>query len=221
MSVVKPLWAGARGIDCDTKLTAVNAAALKQSGVDFVMRYLPLANNPHGNDLDAAETAIILAAGLGLGAVQHTRRAATFTPNAYVGDLDGLAMTAGAHGAALPTGMHLFYDMEGPSAQTTAANCAAYDAAWCAVVARAGFICGGYFGDDLPLNGGQLYLLKVKLYWKSGSQVAEPAICGWAMRQQTPLDQRLDGLGVDLDAVTVDALRRFPLCLFADDGAVA
>ena len=219
--VVKSLWPGALGVDCNTKLTAVTAAGLKAAGKDFVMRYLPLAHNLHGQDLDAGEAEIILTAGLGLGAVQHTRKAEAFLYNAKDGDADGLAAIAAAKAAGLPVGMHLFYDMEGPAPQTTAADCAAYDAAWCAVVSREGYLCGGYFGYGLPLGSTQLYMLKVTLYWKSGSNVAEPAVCGWALKQDPHFDQRLAGVAVDLDAVTGDKLGRFPQLLFADDGAVA
>jgi hypothetical protein len=214
--IAQALAAGMRGVDCNTKLNAGSAAALRAKGIDFVMRYLPLSGNALGNDLTRDEFVACLNAGLAVGCVQHTRRAGAFTPNAKDGAADGQRALDAAVAAGVLPGCTLFYDMEGPSVHATADDCAAYDAAWCGPVAAAGYMPGGYFGYGLPksLTPERLYGLRVERYWKSGSLVVEPATCGWSMQQDPKFDQNVGGVDVDLDAVAGDKLGRFPVVMF-------
>ncbi|HSY21505.1 MAG TPA: glycoside hydrolase domain-containing protein [Polyangiaceae bacterium] len=221
--VVRALTAGMRGVDCNTKLSALSAADLRKAEIDFAMRYVPLSGNLLGEDLDVVELEACLAEGLAIGCVQHTRKAGLFLPNAKDGEADGRAACDAAVDAGVPQGCTIFYDMEGPAVGTTADDCAAYDAAWCNVAIGDGFMPGGYFGYGLPkdLTPERLYGLKVVRYWKSGSIVVAPATCSWCMQQQFPFNQRLGGVAVDLDAVKGDLLGRFPVCVFPGDANVA
>jgi Domain of unknown function (DUF1906) len=220
--VVRDCPAGAKGIDCITRLTATTAAAIRASGVTFAMRYLPLAGNPLGWDLTLEERDIILGAGLGLGAVQHVRKAGLWTPSTRIGMLDGAAAVANALAAGLMPGMTLHYDMEGPIMTATWEDVIDYDRAWTRPVVAAGFVAGGYFGYGLPgPTASRLWDLSVTRYWKSGSDIVAPANCGWALEQLLPFNQTLAGVPVDYDECKGDALGRFPGMLWADDTAAA
>jgi hypothetical protein len=146
---------------------------------------------------------------LGIIPVQHVRFGRTETnpgyhPNGIMGNADGVAMVTALRAVDMPNGLTPSYDMEGPSADTTLADCSAYDAEWFDQVHRALHIPSGYFGYGLPFtNGHELYEFKVPRYWKSGSMVVEPD-CGWAMIQDPRFDVNVGGVIVDRDHAMAD-----------------
>ncbi len=178
----------AMGFDADTQLTAAMAAALREAGMTFAVRYLSIEAQSSG-DLSTDEVGIILNAGLALMPVQHVRFA-NWMPSAALGTEDGKNAVANAMACDLPAGVTLWCDSEGQAGGASATI--AHVNAWAAVVKAAGYDPGLYVGAGTPLDGQQLYALDVDRYWKSFSQVSEPT-CGWSMIQlykQTVLERR-------------------------------
>ena len=206
---------GTRIVDSSTRLTVASAAAIAAhvdpdgGRIGGVCRYIPFAGHVVGNDLTAEEGAIITGAGLALLVVQHVRFGQTPTqtgwhPTSTMGSADGLAAVSACRSADMPAGLSVVYDMEGPSAATTAQDCADYDHAWCDVVGSAGYLPCAYLGYGLPMSAEQEYMLKVVRYWKSGSYVVEPAEVGWAMVQDPRFDVMVGGVAVDRDMAQAD-----------------
>ncbi len=188
---------GAKGIDTIAPLSSEVARTFKQQGYSFAVRYL--------GAMAAGEISAILEAGLGLLAVGYSRRAG-WQPTAAEGASDGAAAVQHAKDAGLLKGMTLFCDLEGPASTTTAADCVAYVNAWAAPVPAAGYIAGLYVGYGIPLTPQQLYQdLLVTAYWHSVSKVQAVAVRGYQMFQQSPGNQIINGVKVDVDIIVADA----------------
>jgi hypothetical protein len=199
----------ALGFDTEHRLTKATAAALRNSGMTFAVRYLSLGE-PEAGDLVAEEVAAVLGAGLALMAVQHVR-GANWMPSAHLGTIDGQSAVANARACDLPGGLTIWCDSEGQAGGPAATM--AYVNAWAAAVRRGGYDPGLYVGGGTPLDGSQLIALDVDLFWKSFSQVNEPS-CGWALIQLFKPIQ-VEGVGMDVNVVQHDYKGRLPnwLCV--------
>lgn len=210
---VQPATPGARGVDCITVLSSASAARLKAAGISFAVRYL--------GSLTVAERDAILGAGLALLAVGFSRKPG-WSPTGALGAQDGAAAALHAEAAGLPTGMHLFCDLEGPAGGTHPDDTIAYVNAWAAAVSAAGYLPGLYVGFACGLTPQQLYeSLHVACYWHSCSSVPEVATRGYAMIQDVHANQVIAGVQVDVDIVQADKLGGVPYWLVADVAAVA
>jgi len=87
--IVKPAAPGIIGWDTNVKLSRTGAKAQYNKGYRFCFRYLSRATKQGSNDLSAAEAAIILGAGLSLGAGQYGNYAVP--AGASPGEVAGLA----------------------------------------------------------------------------------------------------------------------------------
>ncbi|WAH36729.1 glycoside hydrolase domain-containing protein [Alicyclobacillus dauci] len=196
-----------KGFDTATKLTSSTAAALRQQGYSFCLRYLPFASNVPSStaDLDHAETALVLNAGLALMPVQHVRFEG-WHPTSDLGTKDGQAARTHAFQAGIPAHVNVWLDLEGVAQRTPARRIVDYCNAWYDSVAAWGYVPGLYVGWNCGLGGDSLYRdLKVKHYWKSASDVPTPAVRGYQMRQ-VEVDKRVCGIAIDEDVLQHDAL---------------
>jgi hypothetical protein len=199
--MVKPAAPGVIGWDTNTKLSKASAKAQYTKGYRFCFRYLSRASKQGSNDLSAAEAAIILGAGLALGAVQHVAPEG-WTASAALGTTNGKNAAGNAQSVGLPGGMNLWLDLEGVSSQSSALDVIAYCNNWFDAVEAAGYVSGIYVGANAILSGDQLYLrLKTKHYWKSGSTVPDIPHRGYQLVQH--IDTSLD---FDSDVTKTDLL---------------
>lgn len=197
------------GCDVDAPLTATNAAALVADGFAFALRCLS-GGAQAAPDLTGDEVAIIVGAGLALMPVHHVRYASPM-PSAELGTADGQRAVAYARACGFPPGVTVWCDPEvqgGGGAETIA-----YIDAWAGAVRGGGYDPGVYFGSGVPLDGRQLYALSLDRYWKSQSQVSEPA-CGWTMIQLYP-ETSIAGIAVDVYVIQQDYRGRLPNWLTA------
>jgi hypothetical protein len=194
--------AGARGIDCNTVLTPATAAALKNSGIDFVIRY--------ARDVQPGEFATIIDAGLAIMGCGHVRYPG-WMPNAGMGSLDGQNIANAAQRSGFAVGTTLWCDVEGVSGVCSSLDVIVYANAWFDAIAAAGFQPGVYVGFQALLTASQwFHALKMTRYWKSGSDVPTPERRGFCNIQQAPLDVWLDGVLVDHDLIQADNFGDLP-----------
>jgi hypothetical protein len=206
--IVQAARPGAKGVDCITVLNATSAHRLKAAGIDFVVRYL--------GTLGAPERDAILGAGLALLAVGYSRSPG-WSPNAALGAQDGAAAVLHATQAGLPSGMHLFCDLEGPASTATGSDAITYVNVWAAAVRAAGYRAGLYVGYGVPLSSWELYhRLTVDAYWHSCSQVPDVDFRGYSLIQNAKANQVIAGIQVDVDEVQADKLGDTPMWLAPD-----
>jgi hypothetical protein len=209
--IVEPAKAGARGFDANTPLTKAKAAALKQAGFAFAVRYLSRKAKPPAGDLTKTEVTAILDAGLALMAVQHVA-APGWTPSATLGTEYGANAAAHAKKVGLPPGIAIFLDLEEVSPKAPAADIIAYCNNWHDELAAAGYAPGLYVGSNCGLTPHQLYrALKVKYYWKSGSKVPAIPHRGYSMVQTILKDDVVAGVAIDRNLIVRDAFGATPL----------
>lgn len=198
-----PLTPGMVGVDLDSPLDAAACASLLASDrpnprIAFAGRYL--------GDLTTSEAEIVTGSGLGLLAVTHPRSQL----DAQYGTLDGQHAVQRAQFASLPTGIHLFLDLE-----SWTGDAIGYVNAWSAAVVKAGFLAGLYVGaTSAPLTADELADLAATLYWESISDVPKPTGIGWGLEQAAG-DVTVAGLLVDLDLVRRDFKGRVPIAAWA------
>jgi hypothetical protein len=203
--IVEPARAGAKGFDANTPITRAKAAALKQAGFAFAVRYLTRKATPPARDLTKAEVKAILESGLALMAVQHVA-APGWRPSAALGTDYGANAVAHARAVDLPKGTAVFLDLEEVSADAAPADIIAYCNNWHDQLAAAGYAPGIYVGANCGLSGDQLYRrLKMHYYWKSGSKVPAIPHRGYAMVQTILKDDVVAGIAIDRNAITPDA----------------
>ena len=173
---------GARGIDTILTLDAVKCAALKNTNIDFVVRYL--------SSLSAAEVQTILSSGLALFVCT------------YADVWDGNGAAAHAKNLNLPTGCTIWLDVES-CGDLTADDVIARVNTWAYAVRGAGYDPGLYVGCDCKLSSAQLTTLSVDRYWRSCSYVPEPSV-GFSMMQLSPGNTTWAGILVDVDVCQHD-----------------
>lgn len=212
----RALSLGARGIDCNTALTASTAQAVYDHGYSFVIRYVPRVT-AHESDLTATELAAIHATGLGLMVVQHVESETSWVPSAAKGTIYGqtAGRTCAAIGLAFATTVWL--DLEGVANDTPADVVIGYCNAWYDAVAAAGFLPGLYVGWHCGLNPTELYgRLRFSAYWSSYNLNRDeyPAVRGAMMRQRVAKPDDIPvgiGFPIDVNLVTGDLLGAFPV----------
>ena len=200
---VQPAAPNLKGFDTNTVLTAQKAAAFKQAGYSFCLRYLSRGNGQQSGDLSYTEAKAILDAGLALGAVQHVMSAG-WSPTAELGTQYGTNAASNAASIGLPQGMNLWCDLEGIKSGTSAQTVIDYSNAWYEAVVAAGYVPGIYVGADCILTGSQLYSdLKFQHYWKSLSTVPDIPNRGYQMIQGYVKDP-VNGVYIDSDSTQDD-----------------
>ncbi len=192
-----------KGFDTNTVLTAQKAAAFKEAGYSFCLRYLSRGNGQQSGDLTYAEAEAILDAGLALGAVQHVMSAG-WSPTAQLGSEYGTNAAGNAASIGLPKGMNLWCDLEGIKTGTSTQAVIDYANAWYEAVVAGGYIPGIYVGANCILTGNQLYQnLKFQHYWKSLSTVPDIPNRGYQMIQGYVKDP-VNGIYIDSDVTQDD-----------------
>jgi hypothetical protein len=195
--------AGAKGIDCNTVLTSATCVALKNSGIEFVVRY--------ARDVKPDEFNAIIDAGLAVMGCGHVRYP-PWKPNAGMGALDGMNLANFAQRAGFATGTTLWCDIEGVSPECSSMDVIVYANAWFDAVSSANFQPGVYVGFQSILTASQwFHALKMTRYWKSGSNVPTPEQRGFCNVQGCPLDVMLDGILVDHDFIQPDNFGDLPM----------
>jgi Domain of unknown function (DUF1906) len=189
------------GFDTDTAVTAAAAHQFFSQGYRFCLRYLSLGVEAAG-DLTANEAADILSAGLAIMPVQHAH-APGWSPSADLGEQDGEAAAANALSVGFPTGVNIWFDLEGVDVTAAAQDVIDHCTAWFDVVEGAGFKPGLYVGADAILSGRQLFDLPFQSYWRAQSVVPDIPVRGYQLFQFYP-SVTANGIGVDLDMVQTD-----------------
>jgi hypothetical protein len=201
---VQPIPNGAHGFDANAVLTARNCAAAKAMGFAFAIRYVGRGAADGAGNLSTAEAQVILAAGLGLMAVQHVAQAG-WKPTAALGQTNGQHAALHASAIGFPGGVNLWVDLEGIDHGTGAEDVIGYCNAWCAEAVQAGFVPGVYVGANAILSGDQLYWrLQLKHYWKSGSTVPAIPLRGYQLVQRIVSGDRPFGVGIDRNVAITD-----------------
>ena len=212
---------GLRGFDTNSVVTAAAANAFVESGYRFCVRYVR-RQQPHDHDLSSRELATLLAAGLGVMAVQHVARDG-WTPTARDGAIYGSVAAADARAIGLSSGVTLWCDLEGVALGTPARQIIEYCNHWYAIVAHAGYVPGLYVGFRCGLTSAQLYhALRFKHYWGAYniSIDEEPAVRGVQMKQTIPAGHDLvhgADIPFQVDILHIDALGGRPSLMGVDD----
>lgn len=179
---------GSKGIDTVTVLNGSMCRALRDSGIDFVVRYLPSLRND--------EIAQIGAANLALSVVTY---ALSFDPSDEIAQLTALR---------IPHGADVWLDVEG--VKEDAITLQQRINTWAKAIKGGGWVPKQYVGAGQLLTSAELYALAVVGYWHSCSRVvdrngAEAApSCGWQMHQLHPPNLMLAGVTVDINFVQQD-----------------
>lgn len=174
-------------IDTDAVLDGPKCALLVSKGVKGVFRYL--------SDISTTERDIILAAGLKLFFVNHSRGVG-WVPSAAAGALDAQRDLVNLKRLSIPIGVHVLFDLEGvgggkPQLVMDHVN------AHAAGIQATKNLEGVYVGAQALLDSHQLYSLLSTLYWHSCSRVVDingneaGPQCGWAIYQLFPDDVTL------------------------------
>jgi Domain of unknown function (DUF1906) len=190
------------GFDCDTALSADLARQFFTQGYKFCLRYLS-KGQVSSQDLTLQEATGILSSGLALMPVQHAPKQGWFAYRA-VGQQHGQEASANAKTIGFPDGVNLWCDLEGVNSSAQAQDVIDYCDAWYEAVSAAGYMPGLYVGANTLLNGGQLYDLPFRHYWRSQSQVPEIPRRGYQLIQLGPSVQ-INGVWVDLDVALNDS----------------
>jgi hypothetical protein len=199
--------AGDLCIDADEPIDQATCTLLRSRGVRGIIRYL--------SDLTTGEVATIIASGLILYFVNHSRLPG-WIPSAAEGALDAQRDIVDLQKLSVPAGVHVFFDLEGVGGGDPAALIAHLDT-YASAIAKAGYTPAVYVGAQSLLTSAQLYDLGFFLYWHGASHVeditgaeAGPA-CGWAMYQGSIVDVKLFGITLDWDFVGGDFHGRLPI----------
>jgi hypothetical protein len=195
---------GALGFDANSVISLDAAGAFVDQGYEFCIRYLSRDIGFGEHDLTPAEAGDILAAGLGLMAVQHVRKQ-PWSPTAALGQSDGTNAGINAGAIGFPPGVNVWCDLEGIDLGADTGDVIGYCSAWFTAVAAAGFVPGIYIGDDVILDGQQLFDLPFQHYWKSASRVPEIPTRGYQMTQ-TLFSGTIAGISIDQDTTQTDGL---------------
>src|SRR5205085_2113160 len=135
----------------------------------------------------------------------------SWVPTPAKGTEYGANAAAHAKAVNLPAGTAVFVDLEGVSPSVSPADIIAYCNNWHAEVLAAGYTPGIYVGANCGLSSDQLYhQLKMKYYWKSGSNVPPIPHRGYCMVQTIIQNDVVEGIGIDRDVITPDAFGMTP-----------
>ena len=184
-------------IDTSTKLTSSEAKALYAAGVRTVGRYLFFRYPQGPGDLDAAELAALVDAGLTVFAIQHVRNPG-WTGSSSLGGADAQAAIANAQAAGyVGDGLCLALDLEGCKTGDPA-----HAAAWCTAVGSAGYRPLVYIGYASGMvTPGMGALAGDPRFWCDYAPISARPIPsrGYSLHQQA--QTTLAGVGVDRDTI--------------------
>lgn len=200
--------------DTDEVLTAAGCRLLRSKGIVGVWRYL--------EDLSPTELNTILTEGLEAYFVRHSRNPG-WIPSAVEGATDAANDLARLAALAIPIGVHVAFDLEGPGG--TVADVIAHVTAHGEGIQKGKCLASVYVGEGSLLTSKQLWDLPQTLYWASCSDLrdAGPGVdaglvpeCDYAIRQGRPFEVVLDdGAGtkvtIDYDSVIADLKGRLPI----------
>jgi hypothetical protein len=190
--------------------TPAIAQALRADGIDCIVGYL--------GAITASRIGYLHDAGI------------AFMPVTFAKAYSGPSAVSQMNALGLPQGATVFLDVESEMimAETPGTPNAAVLAliakinAWADAVESAGFHPAGYFGVPQPLTSDELWLLRVKLYWRGmGSlrdrfnHLAEPTKSGVVMTQSYPTVVR-GGIDVDVQTLGKDYLGRSAMWCVGD-----
>jgi Domain of unknown function (DUF1906) len=198
--------------DIDSPLNETQAAEFAKAGYLGGIRYLPRASDLVAGNLSMAEIEIMLAAGLGISAVQHVSPN-NWNPTAILGSQYGQYASQYAHEIGLPSGMHIWLDLEMVNTSATVADITAYCTNWFNAVQAGGFLGALYVGWQAGLNSHQLYInLPFKAYWKGYNADISVDTRGYMITQHP--QQSLNGIFFDPNAIGPDDIGRLPMLLY-------
>ena len=136
-------------------------------------------------------------------------------PSADLGTKNGQAAATNAQAIGFPSGVNVWFDLEGVSPAAQAEDVIAHCNAWFSEVADVGYIPGIYVGANAILTGDQLFFrLSTKYYWKSGSNVPDIPHRGYQIFQRITAEQDIvAGVAVDRNVIRADLVGNTPLML--------
>ncbi len=212
---------GARGFDCNRRLSGADCADFRALGYTFAVRYV-VRTTTHSYDLSVSERDVILGSGLALMVVQHVAPEG-WHPTAALGTQYGQTAASECGLLGLPDGMTLWCDLEGVAPGTPAAEVIGYGNAWYDAVGALGFVPGLYVGWHAGLGPHDLYhALRFAAYWSAYNLDADavPAVRGVQMQQSvaTAADVPVGWAPntIDVDMITADALGGTPSLVVSD-----
>jgi hypothetical protein len=214
---------GLRGFDTDYVVSAGAAAAFREHGYKFCVRYVRRATANPARDLSAAEAQWILDAGLGLMVVQYFESEKGWTPTGEKGANNGKIAAAESAKHGLPPGVTVWCDLEAVAPGTDAEQVIDYCNQWHREVAAEGYVPGLYVGWGCGLNPTQLYKsLRFSHYWGAYNLNSDqvPAVRNLQMKQKVAKKADKVALhkhGIQTDTVRKDALGGLPT-LVAPEG---
>jgi hypothetical protein len=202
---------GIRGFDANQPISLSAAAAFREHGYRFCLRYVRRSQvNKH--DLSTDEAQGILDAGLALMPVQHVESEKKWIPTPANGTAYGRTGAADCVKIGIPPGVTVWCDLEGVAPGTPAQDVIDYCNNWHAAVAAAGYVPGLYVGWRAGLSASQLYKsLRFTHYWGAYNLNADevPIVRKLQMKQavRKPAD-KVPGFNVDFqtDTIRTDAL---------------
>lgn len=202
---------GTLGFDVNQPLSAAQAAAFKDAGYSFCLRYAPRQLDTNRYNLTNPEMGRILQAGLALMVVQHV------APDNWV-PTDILGKQYGEYVAGyclktvqLPKGANVWLDLEMVKPLTPVADTINYATEWWNAVNAAGYVPGIYVGYQPGLTPAELYRLPFQHYWKAYNYDDGVPGRGFQMLQEP--QQTLDGISFDPDKIQTDNKGGLPLCV--------
>lgn len=210
--VVKQAAAGAKGGDFNTVLSAQICKEAIESGLSFVIRYIPRTAALVAGNLTSAEIQTILTSGLGLSAVMHCPLPG-WEPSAELGETYGQFCADYCKSIGLPGGMNIWLDLEEVSSAATAEDTIAYCQAWYSKVAEGNYLPALYVGWGNGLTPDELYKsTSFRSYWNGYNYDDGVSVRGFQIEQQT--QKVLNGVSYDPDIVSTDLLGDLPIFLY-------
>jgi len=212
---------GVRGFDTAETVSQSAAAAFRQRGYRFCVRYVR-RDKPHASALSAKEAKYLLAAGIGLMLVQYVESESAWIPGAAKGTTNGVIAGSEAAKLGVPWGVTVWCDLEGVAPGTSAQRVIDYCNRWHAAVSSAGYVPGLYVGYHARLSPTQLYRsLRFTHYWGAYNlNLGQyPAVRGLQMKQSKrgKADSvASSGIDFQVDRVSADALGGRPTLLALD-----
>ncbi len=199
-------------VDIDSVLSLAQATALKEAGIDGVLRYAPRQLDTYRYNLTNPEMLRILQAALALSVVQHVAPDG-WEPTAELGTQYGNYMADYCTKTIqLPKGVTVWLDLEMVKSGTPLADTLGYVNEWYKAVNAAGYSCGLYVGYQPGADPHSLYEgVDMHLYWKGYNYDDGVATRGFCMVQHP--QQTIAGLQVDPDTVQSDNLGGLPMFL--------
>lgn len=211
--IVKTATTGMQGADIDSVVSLQQAIDLKQSGIDFLLRYAPRQLDNYRYNATNVEMLRILQAGIAFGIVQHVSRD-NWEPTAELGKAYGeYAANYCLKTVQLSFGVNVWLDLEMVKPGTPISDVINYATQWYNAVNEAGYVPGVYVGYQPILSAEELYKnLPFAHYWKAFNYDDGVATRGFQMIQHP--QQTMNGLTFDPNTVQSDALGGLPIFLF-------